>query len=59
MDGRYEYQFTPENITDLLRTEVGTIFACVLEHAGVYKRTDTGRTAFLRFVDHVNQEVQA
>jgi len=35
---------------------VGQIFAQVLEHAGVYKRTAEGRAAFLRFADSVNQE---
>ena len=29
--------------------EVGAVFARVLEDAGVYKRTDAGRAAFLRF----------
>ena len=57
-DMKNRYQFTPENITDILRTEVGTIFSRVLEHAGVYKRTDAGRAAFLRFVTYVNREVQ-
>ena len=26
----------------------------VLEHAGVYKRDEAGRNAFLRFIDYVN-----
>ena len=48
-----KYTFTAENITDILRTEVGLIFSKVLEHAGVYKRTTEGRKAFLRFVEAV------
>ena len=40
------YTFTPDNITDILREEVGRIFAQVLEHAGVYKRDAAGRAAF-------------
>ena len=45
-----KYTFTKENITDILREEVGHVFAQVLEHAGVYKRDAAGRAAFLRFV---------
>ena len=45
-----KYTFTKENITDILREEVGHVFAQVLEHAGVYKRDEAGRAAFLRFV---------
>ena len=54
---KQRHTFTKENITGILQEEVGQIFAQVLEHAGVYKRTEEGRTAFLRFVDAVNQEV--
>jgi UDPglucose--hexose-1-phosphate uridylyltransferase len=36
--------------------EVGKVFAQVLEHAGVYKRTPAGKAAFLRFVETVNQK---
>ena len=53
---RKNYVFTAENVTEILHREVGKVFARVLEHAGVYKRTPEGRTAFLRFVEHVNQE---
>ena len=48
-------EFKPESAEDILREEVGKVFARVLEHAGVYKRTDEGRAAFRRFIDHVNQ----
>ncbi len=43
------YTFTAENTKDILQKEVGIVFATVLEHAGVYKRTEEGKTAFLRF----------
>ncbi len=49
-----KYTFTKENITGILREEVGQIFSHVLEHADVYKRDEAGRAAFVRFVDHVN-----
>ena len=45
------YTFTKENAMDILQKEVGVVFATVLEHAGVYKCTDEGRTAFLRFIN--------
>lgn len=41
---------TQENIAGILQTETGLVFAKVLEHAGVYKRTPEGKEAFLRFV---------
>jgi UDPglucose--hexose-1-phosphate uridylyltransferase len=41
------------NIHDILRQEVGSTFAKVLECAGVYKCTDEGREAFMRFIDAV------
>ena len=47
--------FTPENALDILMTETGRVFAGVLEDAGVYKRTEAGRAAFLRFVEAVNR----
>lgn len=51
-----KYTFTSENITGILQEKVGKIFTRVLEHAGVYKRTEEGKQAFARFVDYVNQE---
>lgn len=49
------YSFTAENTASILQEDVGQVFRQVLEHAGVYKRTEGGRKAFLRFVDTVNQ----
>jgi UDPglucose--hexose-1-phosphate uridylyltransferase len=54
---REKYMFTAENALDILLQETGKVFSAVLEDAGVYKNTCEGRAAFLRFVDHVNQEV--
>ena len=45
------YELTPENALDVVRHETGLVFAKVLEHAGVYKRTEVGRAAFLRFIE--------
>ncbi|MBQ3503259.1 MAG: UDP-glucose--hexose-1-phosphate uridylyltransferase [Oscillospiraceae bacterium] len=51
-----KYTFTAENAMDTLLQETGRVFASVLEDAGVYKNTDAGRAAFLRFAHRVNQE---
>lgn len=42
------------NIDGILQDEIGLVFARVLEHAGVYKRTPEGKAAFLRFIHSVN-----
>ncbi|MBQ2842128.1 MAG: UDP-glucose--hexose-1-phosphate uridylyltransferase [Clostridia bacterium] len=42
-----------DNITDIIHTEVGKVFATVLEHAGVFKRDENGKAAFMRFVESV------
>ena len=47
------YAFTRENADEILRREIGVVFAKVLEHAGVYKCDQQGREAFLRFVASV------
>ena len=47
------YTFPSENAGDILRLEVGKVFKTVLEHAGVYKRDDAGRAAFIRFAESV------
>ena len=47
---RSKYQITRENALDIVQKETGLVFAKVLEHAGVYKRDEAGRQAFLRFL---------
>lgn len=44
---------TAENVDEILREEVGQVFARVLEDAGVYKCTEEGRKAFERFLSKV------
>ncbi len=51
-----QYTFTPENTMDILLQETGHVFSQVLEDAGVYKRTQEGQEAFLRFADAVNKQ---
>lgn len=45
-----------DNIDGILKKEIGIVFARVLEHAGVYKRTENGKNAFLKFISNVNAE---
>ena len=47
------YEFTADNITEILQAEIGKTFEEVLEDAGVYKCTPEGRDAFLRFIKSV------
>lgn len=35
----------------IIQKEIGIVFAKVLEDAGVYKRTDEGKSAFKRFIE--------
>ena len=46
---RYDH-VTEENIEEILQQESGKVFVQVLEDAGVYKHTEEGRNAFLRFL---------
>ena len=43
-----------DNIHEILQTEIGLVFNEVLLDAGVYKCTEEGREAFMRFVNAVN-----
>ena len=53
---KQRHSFNRENTASILQQEVGAVFARVLEDAGVYKCTEAGRAAFLRFVNAVNEE---
>lgn len=44
---------TKENIDKIIKDEIGLVFAKVLEHAGVYKRTPEGIAAFKKFAESV------
>lgn len=48
-----DYKITADNVDEILKTQVGKTFKTVLEHAGVYKCTDEGRAAFMRFIDSI------
>ncbi len=47
---KYE-KVTAENVTEILHREIGHTFVGVLEDAGVYKCTEEGRKAFMRFIE--------
>lgn len=47
------YTFTKENAMDIVEQETGKVFAKVLEHAGVYRRDETGKKAFLKFLNSI------
>ena len=47
--GKYD-SITRENVMDILKEEIGITFTHVLEDAGVYKCTEEGREAFMRFL---------
>ena len=44
-----------DNVHEVIRDEIGKVFAKVMEHAGVYKRTPEGEAAFDRFVEYLNK----
>ncbi|MBQ2615177.1 MAG: UDP-glucose--hexose-1-phosphate uridylyltransferase [Clostridia bacterium] len=46
-------ELNKENVQEILRAEVGKVFATVLEHAGVYRRDAEGMAAFDRFVEQI------
>ena len=46
-------EINAENAMSIIEAEVGKVFAKVLEHAGVYKRNEEGKAAFLRFIESV------
>ena len=48
-----EGEITPERLHEMVQTEIGLVFKEVLTDAGVYKCTEVGRAAFMRFVDTV------
>lgn len=50
---KYE-EINKDNIHEIIQKEIGLVFKEVLLDAGVYKCTEEGRQAFMRFVDAVN-----
>ncbi len=52
INNKYE-NITKDNIDGIIETEIGIVFSKVLEHAGVYKRTEEGLKAFLKFTESI------
>ncbi len=48
-----EHTITKDNIHDILRREIGMVFAAILEQCGVFARTEAGQKQFLRFLQSV------
>ena len=46
---------TAENCGEILRNEIGKVFADILGQCGVYDRTEEGKKQFLAFIDKVNE----
>lgn len=44
---------TEDNVIEMLQAEVGNVFKTVLEHAGVFKKTAAGQSAFEKFIKHL------
>lgn len=49
-----ENTFSEENTEAILQEEIGHIFSRILSQAGVFKRTEQGKTAFKRFIHTLN-----
>lgn len=48
-----KYDITAENCVDILKKEIGIIFAAILEQCGVYSRDEEGKAGFIRFIESV------
>lgn len=46
-------ELNQSNVDNILKLEIGKVFVQVLEHAGVYKRNESGMQAFDRFVNQI------
>ena len=48
-----KHVYTKENVSELVKQEIGNVFVRVLEDAGVYKMNEQGIQAFKKFVESV------
>lgn len=48
---RNSYHITEDNIHTIIQNEISKVFIQVLECAGVYKRDEAGKKAFMRFIE--------
>lgn len=47
---------TAENCDNVIRDEIGKVFADILKQCGVFDRTEEGKKQFLKFIDKVNED---
>ncbi len=47
-------EINADNVLDILKREIGVVFEQVLLDAGVFKRDEKGRTAFMRFISKIS-----
>ncbi len=55
---KYGMNLDKKTARELLEQEIGTIFVKVLEDAGVYKRDEKGKTAFIKFMNSLGFEIE-
>ncbi len=48
-----KYDINAENITDILKKEIGIVFSAILEQCGVFSRNEAGRAQFIKFIESV------
>ena len=48
-----KHVYTKENVSELVKQEIGNVFVRVLEDAGVYKMNEQGIQAFKKFIESV------
>lgn len=48
-----KYDITADNCMDILKKEIGIVFAAILEQCGVFDRTEAGKAQFIKFLNSV------
>ncbi len=48
-----KYAINADNVTDILKKEIGIVFSAILEQCGVFSRDEAGRAQFLKFIESV------
>ena len=48
-----KYDINADNITDILKKEIGIVFSAILEQCGVFSRDEAGRAQFIKFIESV------
>lgn len=48
-----KYEITADNCMDILKKEIGIVFAAILEQSGVFERTEKGKAQFVKFLDSI------